>query len=144
MVTRHNDGIFPLKEFDITVYCSVQAYFIEHPTTCPEKVVYQLNAAILAGFSLASVTSAWHLKIQDLHQNTIVDRSGTLPEPCRTLESGSMIDAYTLHWTASPLARTITLYGGVACAGRVLGRSSGNWNVIGSALQSVRSYKIDP
>ncbi|KAF9255658.1 hypothetical protein L218DRAFT_1008315 [Marasmius fiardii PR-910] len=106
-------------------------------------------AVIIAAISLVSAAPdafKWHLQLyrNELYQGIIEDRTGTLPQPCKNLASNNV--ASSMHWYAGDIARTITLYDGSGCTGKVLGKSTGTWNLpnfSSAANDKVSSYKID-
>jgi len=106
---------------------------------------------ILLALPLAITTaSAWHLQLyrDELYRNVVVDRRGTLGQPCANNFASNVISS--MHWDASGLLRDceIVLYNANDCTEQagVLGRSRGNWNLpnfSSGANDKVSSYKIN-
>ena len=104
-------------------------------------------ATLITTVSLVSLASAWHLQLyaDPLYQNNIVDRSGTLKQPCADLSNSANNKASSMHWQASTFAGEIVLYAEKGCVAEV-GRSRGDWNLpqfSSFANNEVSSYKIN-
>jgi len=99
---------------------------------------------LITTVALSTLASAWHLQLyaDQLYQNIIHDRSGTLGQPCANLDANANDKASSMHWDGGA---EIVLFAEQGCVAEV-GRSRGSWHVpnfSSFANDKVSSYKIN-
>ncbi|KAH7132187.1 hypothetical protein B0J11DRAFT_612332 [Dendryphion nanum] len=93
------------------------------------------------------LVSGWHLQLykDELYKNVIVDRSGTVGQPCKDLSNPNA--ASSMHWDNGALGCNVLLYNGYSCEGDLLGDAKyRDWHLprfSSAANDKVNSYKIN-